>query len=194
MPALMLVLAGLSRSCCSCAPAGRSVTASPRSCPAGTPAVSLLRLDRLTKRFDHHGAAVDGLTLSVEPGEILALLGPSGCGKTTTLRLIAGFERLTGHGRARGQRVAGEGIAVPPEARGVGVVFQDYALFPHLSVGDNVAFGLARQERAARARRVAGGARPGRARRARRVASRTSSPGASNSASPWPARSPPPPR
>jgi iron(III) transport system ATP-binding protein len=117
--------------------------------------VSLLRLRGLTKRFDRHGAAVDGLSLSVEPGEILALLGPSGCGKTTTLRLIAGFERPDGGTvELRGQRVAGDGADVPPEARGIGVVFQDYALFPHLSVGDNVAFGLARHERGARARRV----------------------------------------
>jgi iron(III) transport system ATP-binding protein len=117
--------------------------------------VSLLRLDRLSKRFDGHGAAVDRLSLSVEPGEILALLGPSGCGKTTTLRLIAGFESPdAGTVELRGQRVAGEGVVVPPEARGVGVVFQDYALFPHLSVGDNVAFGLVRHERGARTRRV----------------------------------------
>jgi iron(III) transport system ATP-binding protein len=117
--------------------------------------VSLLRLSRLTKRYDGHGAAVDGLSLVVEPGEILALLGPSGCGKTTTLRLIAGFEQPDeGTVELRGECVAGKGIAVPPEVRGVGVVFQDYALFPHLSVGDNVAFGLARHERLARARRV----------------------------------------
>ena len=117
--------------------------------------MSLLRLTGLTKRFDRHGAAVAGLSLSVEPGEILALLGPSGCGKTTTLRLIAGFETPdAGTVELRGQRVAGEGFAVPPEARGIGVVFQDYALFPHLSVGDNVAFGLARREREVRTRRV----------------------------------------
>jgi iron(III) transport system ATP-binding protein len=117
--------------------------------------MSLLRLEHLTKRFDQVGAAVDDLSLSVEPGEILALLGPSGCGKTTTLRLVAGFETPdAGAIVLRGERVAGNGVAVPPEARGVGVVFQDYALFPHLSVGDNVAFGLARYERATRARRV----------------------------------------
>jgi iron(III) transport system ATP-binding protein len=117
--------------------------------------VSLLRLERLTKRYDGHGAAVDRLSLTVEPGEVLALLGPSGCGKTTTLRLIAGFEEPDeGTIELRGQRVAGSGVVVPPEARGVGVVFQDYALFPHLSVGGNVAFGLDRRERAARVRRV----------------------------------------
>jgi iron(III) transport system ATP-binding protein len=117
--------------------------------------MSLLRLERLTKRFDRHGAAVDGLSFVVEPGEILALLGPSGCGKTTTLRLIAGFEHPDeGTVELGGQRVAGEGTTIPPESRGIGVVFQDYALFPHLSVGGNVAFGLARHERDARARRV----------------------------------------
>ncbi len=75
-------------------------------------------------------------------GEILALLGPSGCGKTTTLRLIAGLESPdAGTITLRGQVVAGPGRAVPPEERGIGIVFQDYALFPHLTVADNVGFG-----------------------------------------------------
>jgi iron(III) transport system ATP-binding protein len=119
--------------------------------------VNLLRLDNITKRFGRdEPPAVDGLSLTVAPGEILALLGPSGCGKTTTLRLIAGFETPDGGMvEIRGQRVAGDGAAVPPEARGVGIVFQDYALFPHLTVGGNVAFGLAGYERSARDRRVA---------------------------------------
>ena len=119
--------------------------------------MSLLRLDNVTKRFGRdEPPAVDGLSLTVAPGEILALLGPSGCGKTTTLRLIAGFETPDGGMvEIRGQRVAGDGAVVPPEARGVGIVFQDYALFPHLTVGGNVAFGLAGYERSARDRRVA---------------------------------------
>jgi iron(III) transport system ATP-binding protein len=119
--------------------------------------VSLLRLDQVTKRFGRgEPPAVDRLSLAVAPGEILALLGPSGCGKTTTLRLIAGFEAPDeGSVDIRGQRVAGHGTLVPPEERGVGVVFQDYALFPHLSVGGNVAFGLAGQPRPSRDRRVA---------------------------------------
>jgi iron(III) transport system ATP-binding protein len=119
--------------------------------------MALLRLVDVTKRFrPRDPPAVDALSLHVEAGEILALLGPSGCGKTTTLRLIAGFD-LPDRGviELRGQPVAGPGWAVPPEARGVGMVFQDYALFPHLTVADNVAFGLVRFERAARARRVA---------------------------------------
>jgi iron(III) transport system ATP-binding protein len=119
--------------------------------------VSLLRLDRVTKRFQpDEPPAVDALSLAAEPGEILALLGPSGCGKTTTLRLIAGFDTPDeGTVSIRGQPMAGEGRAVPPEARGVGIVFQDYALFPHLTVAGNVGFGLARLERPARGRRVA---------------------------------------
>jgi len=119
--------------------------------------VSLLRLQSVTRRFaPGDPPAVDRLSLEVAAGEILALLGPSGCGKTTTLRLIAGFETPdAGTVEIRGRRMAGDGAAVPPEARGVGIVFQDYALFPHLTVGDNVGFGLGRFERAARARRVA---------------------------------------
>jgi iron(III) transport system ATP-binding protein len=123
--------------------------------------VALLRLASLTKRFGTDRApAVAGLTLSVEPGQILALLGPSGCGKTTTLRLIAGFETPDEGQIAIADRVVADaerGLFVPPEERGVGVVFQDYALFPHLTVQDNVAFGLnarPRVQRAARARTV----------------------------------------
>jgi iron(III) transport system ATP-binding protein len=118
--------------------------------------MTLLRLDGVSKRFRAEGPpAVDALSLEVAAGEILVLLGPSGCGKTTTLRLVAGFEAPdAGVIEIRGTPVAGPGIAVPPEARGVGVVFQDYALFPHLSVAGNVGFGLAHLSRTARAGRV----------------------------------------
>jgi iron(III) transport system ATP-binding protein len=118
--------------------------------------VSLLRLHGVSKRFaPRDPPAVNGLSLDVEAGEILALLGPSGCGKTTTLRLIAGFETPDqGRIEVRGQLVSAPGRVVPPEARGVGIVFQDYALFPHLAVAENVAFGLGRFDRSTRARRV----------------------------------------
>jgi iron(III) transport system ATP-binding protein len=90
--------------------------------------------------------AVRRLDLSVREGELVALLGPSGCGKTTTLRLIAGFEAPdAGSIEIAGQRVADDRRFTPPERRRVGMVFQDYALFPHLSVGRNVAFGIARE-------------------------------------------------
>jgi iron(III) transport system ATP-binding protein len=118
----------------------------------------LLELARIGKRFGaDRPAAVDGLTLTLEAGHILVLLGPSGCGKTTTLRLIAGFEEPDeGLITIGGRIVARAGRqGVPPEERGVGVVFQDYALFPHLTVEENVAFGLARRPRTARAAQVA---------------------------------------
>jgi iron(III) transport system ATP-binding protein len=117
----------------------------------------LLELTHVGKRFGaDRPAAVDDLTLSLEAGRILALLGPSGCGKTTTLRLIAGFETPdSGHIAIGGRTVARAGDrGVPPEERSVGVVFQDYALFPHLSVEANVAFGVARLPRAQRRERV----------------------------------------
>jgi iron(III) transport system ATP-binding protein len=89
------------------------------------------------------GLSVDHLSLSVVAGETVCLLGPSGCGKSTTLRLAAGLEELeSGSIEIDGQLVAGGGTFVPPEVRRVGLVFQDFALFPHLSVAKNVAFGL----------------------------------------------------
>ena len=106
--------------------------------------MELLALEDVTKRYaPDQPPAVDALTLTVEQGEILALLGPSGCGKTTTLRLIAGFEAPdSGRVVIRGETMAGGGRWVPPEGRGVAIVFQDYALFPHLTVAENVGFGL----------------------------------------------------
>jgi len=98
----------------------------------------MLRLDSLSRRFGDT-SAVDGVSLDVAAGEFLTLLGPSGCGKTTTLRMIAGFEQPTaGQVWVNGRDVT----ALPPQRRDVGMVFQNYALFPHMDVGENVAFGL----------------------------------------------------
>nr|WP_279294632.1 ABC transporter ATP-binding protein [Haloarcula hispanica] len=97
-----------------------------------------VELDGVTRRYGET-TAVEDLSLSVRDGEFFTLVGPSGCGKTTTLRLIAGFEDPTqGEVRFGGESVTG----VPPEGRDVGVVFQNYALFPHMTVGENVAYGL----------------------------------------------------
>ncbi|MDX1335253.1 MAG: ABC transporter ATP-binding protein, partial [Gammaproteobacteria bacterium] len=88
-------------------------------------------------------AVVDGLQLHIAPGNLVSLLGPSGCGKTTALRAIAGFQPVTsGEIRLNGKIVSSPGVRVPPEQRNLGMVFQDYALFPHLTVSENIAFGL----------------------------------------------------
>ena len=112
-----------------------------------------LLLDRLTKRYGTQ-AAVDGVSLAVARGECIALLGPSGCGKTTTLRLVAGFI-LPDEGRILLNGTAIE--RAPPHRRQIGMVFQNYALFPHLTAAGNVAFGLEMRDvnRAERDKRVA---------------------------------------
>ena len=101
-----------------------------------------VRCAGVTKRYGDV-AAVDGVELAVQPGESLSIVGPSGSGKTTTLRLIAGFEAVDdGEISLRGTVVSGRKAHVPPERRSVGIVFQEHALFPHKTVGENVAFGL----------------------------------------------------
>jgi iron(III) transport system ATP-binding protein len=109
----------------------------------------ILQLENVTKRFSPQTpAAVSDISLKLYQGDILGLLGPSGCGKTTLLRLIAGFEQpQAGMIQLNGQTVAGGGYWLPPERRDVGMVFQDYALFPHLTVAGNVAFGLRNRRR-----------------------------------------------
>ena len=102
-----------------------------------------IELSKLTKQFDEV-TAVDGIDLHIPAGEFFSLLGPSGCGKTTTLRMIAGFEQPTsGEILLDGTDVA----YTPPHERNVNTVFQNYALFPHLNVYDNIAFGLKRAKR-----------------------------------------------
>ena len=130
--------------------------------------------------------AVDNLSLQIQPGEFFAMLGPSGSGKTTCLRLIAGFERPdAGQVLLEGQDVS----SIPPNERSVNTVFQDYALFPHLNVLDNVAYGPM-----VRGVAQANSATPGRGRcwpwcswNPWRCGFRPSSPVASASAWPWPA-------
>ena len=100
-------------------------------------------------------AVLKGFSMSVRKGELACLLGASGCGKTTVLRAVAGFERLqSGEIAIAQQRVAGPGLHLPPEKRHVGMVFQEYALFPHLTAQQNVAFGLRRLPREEQQARV----------------------------------------
>src|SRR5437867_5761152 len=98
-------------------------------------------LKELTKRFGPGAVAVRDLTLEVRAGELVSLLGPSGCGKTTTLRLVAGFlEPDAGEVWVDDRRLAAPGEAVPPERRGMSMIFQSYAVWPHRTVADNVGY------------------------------------------------------
>ncbi|HUO94506.1 MAG TPA: ABC transporter ATP-binding protein [Rhizomicrobium sp.] len=107
-----------------------------------------LAVEGLTKRFGRH-TAVDALTLAMNQGEFVCLVGPSGCGKTTALRMIAGLEKPSGgFVRSNGQDIT----ALPPSERGMGMVFQSYALFPNMTAEENVAFALASRARTSRAR------------------------------------------
>ena len=130
----------------------------PESSTPPTQSPPAVAVQGLSKHFaGSTSPAVHDLTFTLSAGELLVLLGPSGCGKTTSLRLIAGFEVPdTGHIAVGGQIVwdAASGQDVPPEHRRIGMVFQDYALFPHLTAADNIAFGLNRWPRSQRSGRV----------------------------------------
>jgi iron(III) transport system ATP-binding protein len=116
-----------------------------------TPALSL---DRVSHAYGQVRAVVD-LSLDVAPGEVVCLLGPSGCGKSTVLRLAAGLEEVqTGSVSINGQLVGAPDIHVPPENRNVGLVFQDFALFPHLTICNNVGFGLRSADQGERRERI----------------------------------------
>ncbi len=111
--------------------------------PMSTPR---LEIKDITKAFGGR-RVVDDVSLTVMPGQVTCLLGPSGCGKSTTLRVVAGVERQdSGSIHVDGQMVCGPDVRLPPEERAIGLMFQDFALFPHLTVGQNVAFGLKRAE------------------------------------------------
>lgn len=112
--------------------------------------MTTLQVQHIIKQFPGtQQSAVNGISFELYGGEILALVGPSGCGKTTTLRIIAGLERPdSGVVRLNDRIVAADNVFIPPEKRGVGMVFQDHALFPHLTVSENIAFGLRGQSRA----------------------------------------------
>ncbi len=116
-----------------------------------------LKVSQLSVHYSAQAkAAVDTVSLGLQDGEIGVLIGPSGCGKTTLLRAVAGLERASaGTIGLKGQVVSDRQIHLPAEKRSVGMVFQDYALFPHLSVGRNVAFGIHQRRRAEQNRRVA---------------------------------------
>ena len=118
------------------------------------PTVPRLEISKLTRRYGGR-AVVEDLSLSVPPGQVTCLLGPSGCGKSTTLRMVAGVETPdAGEIRVDGELICANGQGLPPEQRRIGLMFQDFALFPHLSVADNVAFGLS-GAKDAQGRRVA---------------------------------------
>jgi putative spermidine/putrescine transport system ATP-binding protein len=118
--------------------------------PASLAAGQTLIIDAVTQRYGLF-LAVDNVTLDIKAGELIALLGPSGCGKTTLLRIIAGFIM-----QSEGHVIVGENMIdeLPPNRREVGIVFQNYALFPHMTIADNIAYGLAARGVSAQERRA----------------------------------------
>ncbi|MCX5721411.1 MAG: ABC transporter ATP-binding protein [Nitrospirae bacterium] len=119
------------------------------------PASSVLELRQVSCSYETGRPAVQDISFAAREGEILCLLGPSGCGKTTILRAIAGFEPVrSGQIFLSGQLVSSQEVMTPTENRRIGMVFQEYALFPHLRVQDNIAFGLSQLTRSLRAARV----------------------------------------
>jgi iron(III) transport system ATP-binding protein len=152
----MILVSGCSGNTSNYGPAGMtraaSITSIPGTTPAGEP---LLALSGITHTYDGSARAVDEVSLEIAPNEVVCLLGPSGCGKSTLLRIAAGLERAqTGRVSIRGRTMAdpAAGYWTPPERRNVGLVFQDSALFPHLTVLENVTFGLERNGRGRAAR------------------------------------------
>jgi iron(III) transport system ATP-binding protein len=116
--------------------------AQPATGRAAATIAARLTFEGVARAYDS-GQALRGFSLDIAPAEVVCLLGPSGCGKTTLLRIASGIEQPTaGRVLINDQEVAGPARFVPPEKRNVGLMFQDFALFPHLSILDNVAFGL----------------------------------------------------
>jgi iron(III) transport system ATP-binding protein len=133
---------------------GTSPAVRPQTGSAATESTPVLSLESVTTRFEDE-AAIENFTLSVQDGELLTILGPSGCGKTTVLRTIAGLERPdSGRVRIDGTTVADEETFRQPEERDVGLVFQDFALFSHMTVAENVGFGIESWSEAKRTERI----------------------------------------
>ena len=117
--------------------------------PAGVTFAARLSFENVSHTFAGNGETLSGVSLTAEPGEVLCLLGPSGSGKTTLLRIAAGIEpQTTGRVLMNDREIAGPSIFLPPEKRSIGLVFQDFALFPHLTILENVRFGLTAMSRA----------------------------------------------
>ncbi|RBP53383.1 ABC transporter ATP-binding protein [Arenicella xantha] len=116
---------------------------------------SFLQVNQLSAAYDQHEVVVNNVTFGLKEGELACLLGPSGCGKTTILRAISGFQSIrSGSIYLDGRLLSDAKTSVPPERRNVGMVFQDHALFPHLTIANNVGFGLHQLARSERAQRV----------------------------------------